>query len=435
MPISKKQRLNRISLRKENGYKKMAKMEKVVIVDYLRSPFSRSRPAKPERDVFNSLGMVTVLADLIKRIVERTKIDPADINDVVTGCGIQVGEQQGISRLPGLLAELPINVPGQAVERACCSGMSALHIAAMEVSQGFSDVAFVGAIEHMTHLPMDFTYYRNDPHIMGMMRIFNPGKMKNVFKKYDLGIAQSMGLTAEKLFAKANEEGLNLTKEDLDKFAVRSHNLAEKGLDDGYFKGEIMPVEVKLGDGTKAVIEEDQSIRRGSTLDSTAKLKPAFKKNGVITAGNASPLNAGAVGMLLMSEKKAEEYNIKPMANIISLGWAGVDPSIMGAGPVPASQMALEYAGLEASDIDYWEINEAFCIVPLYAMGKLGIPNEEKVNVRGGATAIGHPLATSGVRMTGTLARILKENNAKIGLATLCGGMGQGATTIIERRD
>ncbi|MDY6965638.1 MAG: acetyl-CoA C-acetyltransferase [Halobacteriota archaeon] len=407
-------------------------MENVVIADFLRSPFSRSRPSQPERDVFNNLGMANVLAELIKKIVERTKINPADINDVYTGCTIQAGEQMMLSRMPLLMAGLPINVPGASIERVCCSGMSALHAGAMEIELGFSDVTFAGGIEHMTHLPMDFTVYRNDPHMIGIMRLFNPREMGDLMKKYDLATAQSMGLTAEKLFTLANEEGLNISKEDLDRFGVRSHNLAEKALDEGYFKGEIMPVEVKLDDGTKKVIDEDQSIRRGATYESTASLKPAFKRKGVITAGNASPLNAGAVGMLLMSEDKAKEHGIKPLAKVISMGWAGVSPSIMGAGPVPASEMALKHAGMKADDIDYWEINEAFTIVPLYAMKKFGIP-EEKVNIKGGATAIGHPLATSGVRMTGTLARILQEKNAKYGLATLCGGMGQGATTIIEK--
>ena len=411
----------------------MPKMENVVIVDFLRSPFSRSRPSKPEKDVFNNVGMANVLSDLIRNLVDRTKINPADINNVYTGCTIQAGEQMMLSRMPLLMAGLPVNVPGASIERVCCSGMSALHAAAMEIELGFSDVAIAGGVEHMTHLPMDFTVYRNDPHMIGIMRLFNPREMKDLFKKYDLATAQSMGLTAEKLFTVANEEGMNITREDLDKFGVRSHNLAEKALDDGYFKGEIMPVEAKQADGSIKLIEEDQSIRRGATLEATAALKPAFKrKGGVITAGNASPLNAGAVSMLLMSKDKAKEYGLKPMASVISIGWAGVDPSIMGVGPVPASEMALKHAGMKADEIDYWEINEAFCIVPLYAMKKFGIP-EEKVNVRGGATAIGHPLATSGVRMTGTLARILEERNAKYGLATLCGGMGQGATTIIER--
>jgi acetyl-CoA C-acetyltransferase len=272
----------------------------------------------------------------------------------------------------------------------------------------------------------------DDPHMVGIMNIFDPTIMGDLIDKYDLGTAASMGMTAEKLFVQANEEGLNITKEDMDRWGVRAHNLAEKALDEGYFKGEIVPVEVTLPDGNKKVIDYDQAIRRGATLEATANLPPAFTADGFITAGNSSPLNAGAVEMLLMSKKKAEECGIKPMAKVVSAGWAGVDPSVMGKGPVPATKMALKHAGLEAKDIDYWEINEAFTIVTLYAIKKFGI-DPETVNIKGGATAIGHPLATSGIRLTGTLARILEEKNARYGCATLCGGMGQGATTIIER--
>jgi acetyl-CoA C-acetyltransferase len=407
-------------------------MENVVIVDYLRSAYSRSRPADPERDVFNELHMANVLADLIKKIIERTKINPEEIGDVLTGCTIQAGEQMMLSRMPAILAGLPMNVPGAGIERVCCSNMSCLHMGAMEIELGYSDIVFAGGIEHMTHLPMDFTVYMDDPHMRGIMGLFDPTTMGDLLTKYDLATAASMGLTAEKLFVQANEEGLNITKEDMDRWGVRAHNLAEKALDEGYFKGEIMPVEVKLPDGSKKVIDEDQAIRRGATYEGTASLKPAFKPDGVITAGNSSPLNAGAVEMLLMSEKKAKECGIKPMAKVVSMGWAGVDPSVMGKGPVPASEMALKHAGLGVKDIDFWEINEAFTIVTLYAIKKFGI-DPDKVNIKGGATAIGHPLATSGVRLTGTLARILEEKKARYGAATLCGGMGQGATTIIER--
>jgi acetyl-CoA C-acetyltransferase len=409
----------------------MSALKNVVIVDYLRSPFSRSRPAQPERDVFNETSMVNIAADLIKKIIERTKIDPTEINDVLTGCTIQAGEQMLLSRMPGILAGLPINVPGAGVERVCCSGMSCLHTAAMEIELGYSDMVLAGGIEHMTHLPMDFTVYSKDPHMRGIMRLFNPKTMGGLAKKYDLMTAASMGMTAEKLFTECEKE-LDITREDLDKWGVRSHNLAEEALDDGYFKEEIMPVEVKLSDGSKKVIDEDQSIRRGTTLEATAALKPAFKRGGVITAGNSSPLNAGATMMLLMSKYKAKEYGLKPMANVISMGWAGVDPSVMGKGPVPASEIALKQADMEVKDIDFWEINEAFTVVTLYAIKKFGI-DPDKVNIKGGATALGHPLATSGIRLTGTLARILKLEDARYGCATLCGGMGQGATTIIEK--
>ena len=404
----------------------MPKLNKVVIVDYLRSPFSRSRPNKPEKDVFNNLYMTDVAALLIKEMVKRTGINPEEISEVLSGCSMQQAEQFLMGgRVVNMLAELPMNVAAEGVERVCCSGMSAMHKAVMEIEMGFSDICIAGGLEHMTHLSLQPEF---NPH-MGI----SPTLLGSPYaEKYDMMTTMSMGLTAEKLFTEANEEGLNLTKEDLDKWGVRSHNLAEKALDEGYFKGEILPVEVTLDDGTTKVIDEDQSIRRGATYEETAALPPAFRPDGVITAGNSSPLNAGASYTILMSEKKAKEYGLEPLARIVSLGVAGVDPSVMGKGPVPATEKALKYADMKIDDIDYWEINEAFCIVPLYAIKKLGI-DPDKVNIKGGATAIGHPLAASGPRLTGTLARILEEKDATYGCATLCGGGGQGATTIIER--
>jgi acetyl-CoA acetyltransferase family protein len=237
----------------------------------------------------------------------------------------------------------------------------------------------------------------------------------------------NMGLTAEKLFAESG-----LTREDMDKWALRSHQLAAKALEEGYFKDEIMPIEVTLADGKKQVIDRDMAIRADTTMEGLAALQPAFRPDGQITAGNSSPLNAGATSMMLMSKEKAKEYGLKPLATIVSCGWAAVDPSVMGKGPVPASKMALKHAGLDVKDIDFWEINEAFCIVALYAIQQLGIdPN--KVNVKGGATAIGHPLGASGTRLVGTLARILNMEGGTYGLANACIGGGQGVATIIKR--
>ncbi|MBM3154862.1 MAG: acetyl-CoA C-acyltransferase, partial [Chloroflexi bacterium] len=247
------------------------------------------------------------------------------------------------------------------------------------------------------------------------------------FKKYDYMTSMSMGMTAEKLFSISG-----LTREDMDKWAVRSHQRAAKALKEGFFKGEILPIEVTLPDGSKKVVDCDVSIREDTTLEGLAPLKPAFKPDGNITAGNASPLNAGATAMMLMSREKAKEYKLKPLASIVSMGWAGVDPTIMGAGPVPAARAALKHAGLQVKDIDFWELNEAFAIVPLYAIKELGI-DPEKVNVKGGAIAIGHPLGATGTRLVGTLARILNEENGTYGLASPCIGGGQGAATIIKR--
>jgi len=393
----------------------MPQIKEAVIVDYLRSAFSRSRPREPERDVFNSLRMDDVLASLIKELIKRTKIKPEEINDVLTGCAIGYGENATLGgRTIGLLAGLPYNVPCQGTDRQCGSSMSTIHQGAMEIILGYSDIVIAGGIEHMTHNPMG-----GGPE----------AAMKPPMALIQSGEMVTMGQTAEKLFSQTT-----FTREDMDKWALGSHKKAAKALEEGFFKGEIMPIEVTLADGTKKVIDSDQSIRGDTTLEGLAGLRPAFKPDGEVTAGNSSPLNAAATATVLMSKEKAKECGLKPLATIVSMGWAGVDPTVMGKGPVPASRMALKHAGMEVKDIDFWEINEAFCIVALNAIKELGI-EPEKVNVKGGATAIGHPLGATGARLVGTLARILNIEGGAYGLANACIGGGQGVATILKRED
>ncbi len=400
-------------------------MEDAVIVDYLRSPFSRSRPREPERDVFNSLRMDDVAATLIKKLVERTRIKPEEINDVLTGTAFPFGEQWLYGgRNIVFLAGLPFNVPAQQIDRQCASAMSTIHQGAMEIMLGYSDIVIAGGIEHMTHNPMpgpgiDPSRIKMEPN----PRLFSEPE----YAKYEIMTTYNMGLTAEKLF-----DQTDFTREDMDRWALRSHQTAAKALEEGFFKGEIMPVEVTMPDGTKQVIDRDVSIRAATTLEALAQLQPSFKPDGQITPGNSSPLNAAACMMMLMSLKKAKASGLKPLAKIISMGWAGVDPSVMGLGPIPASRMALKHAGMEVKDIDFWEINEAFAIVTINAIKELGI-DPAKVNVKGGATAIGHPLGATGTRLVGTLARILDVEGGRFGLATPCVGGGQGTATIIER--
>ena len=401
-------------------------MEEAVIVDYLRSAFSRSRPKEPDRDVFNSLRMDDVAAMLVKELVNRTKIKAEEIDDILVGTAMPLGDQwvyggRGI----GFLAELPIEVPAQHIDRQCGSSMSTVHQGAMEIMLGYSDIVISCGLEHMTHNPMP------GPGVdMTKMSVLpNPKFFAPEMAKYDMMTAMSMGMTAEKLFDKTKD---HFTREDMDKWSLRSHHLAAKALQDGFFKDEILPIEVQMPDGIKKVIDSDVSIRADTTLEGLSQLNPVFKPDGVITAGNSSPVNAGATAMVLMSKKKANELKLKPLAKIVSMGWAGVDPSVMGEGPVPASRKALKHAGMEAKDIDFWEINEAFAIVAMNAIHELGI-DPDKVNVRGGAVALGHPLGASGSRVLGTLARILNAEGGKYGLATLCVGGGQGVATIIER--
>ena len=397
-------------------------MTTAVIVDYLRTPFSRARPNKPERDAFNNLRMDEALSVLIRELISRNNLNPEEINDLLTGCAMQMRENYLMGgRTIAMLAGLPFNVAAKGMDRVCISGMSAIHEGAMEIMLDYSDTVIASGMEHMTHVALDPQY---NPDLLAVNpRFFSDEKMK----KYDLATALSMGLTAEKLYSITD-----FTREEMDQWSMGSHKKATKGIEDGFFAGEILPFEVTLDNGEQELVANDLSIRPDTTMESLAGLRPAFKPpDGQITAGNSSPLNAGAASVLLMSEEKAKSMGLEPMAKIVSLGWAGVDPSIMGTGPVPASKMALEKAGMKADEIDYWEINEAFSIVAMYGIKELGL-DPETVNVHGGAVAIGHPLAASGPRLTGTMARILQEKGGKYGSATLCGGGGQGGTIILE---
>ncbi len=393
-------------------------MEDVYIVQYRRTPFSRSRPNDPERDVFNSIRMDEALALLINNSLDETGVKPEEIGDVITGCALQAGENWMYGgKHPALLSKLPVTVPSMALDRACASSLNAIYIGAMEIMTGNSSVILAGGMEHMTHVPLG-----NNPHITPNMKLI----LRPEYMKLDMNTGYSMGLTAEKL---ADLTGIE--KSEMDRFSLRSHKLAAKAIEEGYFDGEIMPVDVEINGETKT-ITSDQSVRPHTTLEQISSLPPAFKSDGKITAGNSSPLNAGASLVMLMSASKVKEYGLTPMAKIVAAGWAGVEPSVMGLGPVPASRKTLKKAGMDADDIDLWEINEAFAVVVLNAIKELGI-EEDRVNIHGGAIAIGHPLGATGARMAGTLARILKEKGKDYGMATLCVGGGQGFSVILER--
>jgi len=388
----------------------------------LRIPFSRSRPAQPERDAYNKQRVDEALATVLKTLIKRNKVNPEEIGDIITGCSLQMRENFLMGgRTIVMLAELPFSVPAQGIDRVCISGMSALHQCAMEIMLGYSDVCFANGMEHMTHVPLDARF---NPDLMMVSPRFWSDE---ALKKYELQTALSMGLTAEKLWSQTD-----ITREEMDEWSMWSQQRAAKAVESGYFKDEILPLDVEQEDGSIKHIDNDLSIRGDTDMAGLSSLKPAFTPDGQITAGNSSPLNAGCSSVLLMSAEKAKSMGLKPLAKVISMGWAGVDPSIMGAGPVPASQKALDKIGMSAKDIDYWEINEAFSIVALYAIKEFGL-DPEHVNVHGGAVAIGHPLAASGPRLTGTLARILQQEGGKYGAATLCGGGGQGGTVIIEK--
>jgi acetyl-CoA C-acetyltransferase len=398
-------------------------MREVYIAEYVRTPFSRSRPQQPERDVFCKIRGDELMALVLEELVKRANIDKRVVDRIHIGCAMQIWENWGYGgKMASILARFPHEVSTTCVDMQCASSLMTAGLSFLEIASGICDVVIAGGFEHMTRVPMG----ADNPH-----RFPNPRLLTEEFKDYKMDIGFVMGLTAEELFKLANKE-FGITKEDMDRWGVRSHQYAAKAQKEGYFKGEIMPVEAEQADGRKLVVDSDQSVRPDTTLEQVAKLPPAFKPDGVITAGNSSPLNAGATGLLLMSKEKVKEFGIEPIGKIKTYGAAGVPPWIMGSGPVPACQKALEKANLKVRDISFWEINEAFAIVPLYAIKKLNI-DPEIVNIKGGAIAIGHPLGASGGRLIGTCARILQEKGGDYGIATACVGGGQGMAVVIER--
>ncbi|MFH1090598.1 MAG: acetyl-CoA C-acetyltransferase [Pseudomonadota bacterium] len=400
-------------------------MKDVVIAGYLRTAQSRSRPADPARDWFGQIRSDELLAKILPELIKRVGIDPKEIDDFLVGSAMGISEQWSYGgRIPIFLANLPETISAKFLDQQCGSAMAGIHVGFMEIAMGFADIVMVGGMEHMTRVPMGGATYDRGLVAPNLALFTDPA-----YRHWDMATTMNMGFTAEKLLSQTK-----FTREDMDKWGVRAHQLAAKAQEEGFFKGEILPIEAPQADGTVLTVDKDQAVRGDTTLEGLAGLKPAFRPDGRVTAGNSSPLNAGATSMILMSKDTAKKKGIKPLATVRSIGFAGVDPTIMGDGPVPASRKALETAGLKASDIDYWEINEAFCIVALNCIEKLGL-DPERVNVKGGGTAIGHPLGATGVRLTGTLARILNEKKARYGCANACVGGGQGVATIIEREN
>ena len=398
-------------------------MREVVIAGYLRTAQSRSRPKEPARDVFGKMRADELLARLLPELARRTGIKPEEIEDFIVGCALAVGEQWAYGgRFPIFLANFPKTVAAKFVDQQCGSSMAAIHMGFLEVATNNADIVMVGGMEHMTRVPMGLSTTEGGL-IAPNLALFSAPD----YLHWDMMTTMNMGLTAQKLLAQSG-----LTREDMDKWSLRSHQLAAKAQSEGFFDGEILPIEAVQADGSVITVKTDQAVRADTTLEDLAKLSPAYRKDHQITAGNSSPLNAAASSMILMSKEAAQAKGIKPLATIKSIGFAGVDPTVMGAGPVPASQKALQKAGLQAKDVDYWEINEAFSIVALNCIKELGL-DPDKVNVMGGGVAIGHALGATGIRLVGTLARILEMKGGRYGCANACVGGGQGVATIIER--
>ncbi|MBX7165400.1 MAG: acetyl-CoA C-acyltransferase FadA [Pirellulales bacterium] len=386
-------------------------MKTPVIVGCVRTAVGR---AHKDKGAFRDVRSDDLAVACIKALVERTGIDPQEVEDVVLGNTQQTGEQgMNAARAIGLMAGLPIESAGTTVNRLCGSSLQALNQAAHSIMSGFEDCQIVGGFEHMNHIPMD---QGADP---------NP----KLFHRTSLA-ALNMGFTAEFLAMTGG-----ITRKEQDEFALRSHQKASEAHRKGEFEREIAPVYGRDEDGNRTLIRRDQCVRDDCSYDGLSALKPAFMPGmGTVTAGNSSPLNDGAAAILVMSEEKAKSLGLKPLVRVRATAVAGVDPAVMGSGPVPATHKALKRAGLKLSDIDVIELNEAFAAQALSCIRALGM-DEERVNLRGGAVAIGHPLGASGARITTTLVHNMIDRGARLGLATMCIGIGQGIATIFERCD
>jgi acetyl-CoA C-acetyltransferase len=390
-------------------------MSDIVIVSAARTPvgsFNGALASLPAHE----LGKIAIQA-----AVERAGIEAADVDEVVMGQVLQAGAGQGPARQAAINAGLPVETPAWSLNQLCGSGLRAVALGAQQIKDGSATIVIAGGQESMSQSP-------HAANLRNGQKMGDLGFVDTMIKDglWDAFHGYHMGQTAENIAAR-----WQITREDQDKFAVSSQNRAEAAQKAGKFKDEIAPVTIKGRKGD-TVVEDDEYIRHGVTLDSVAGLKPAFNKEGSVTAANASGINDGAAALVLMTAEEAEKRGLKPLARIASWAHAGVDPEIMGAGPIPASRKALEKAGWSVSDLDLVESNEAFAAQSICVVRDLGL-DPEKVNVNGGAIAIGHPIGASGARILTTLLHEMKRSDAKKGLATLCVGGGMGVAMCVEK--
>jgi acetyl-CoA acyltransferase len=386
-------------------------MRNAVIIEAVRTPIAR---AHAEKGFYRDVRADDLSADIMRALLDRVPFPANQVEDIHWGCVKQEREQGfNVARQASLAAGFPVEVPATTVNRLCGSSLQALNQAAQSIMANVDDVQIAGGVEHMQHIPMEAGF-----------------DLSPRFQYFNSIATQMMGLTAENLARK-----YKISRKDQDEFALRSHQKAAQATDSGAFKNEIVPTWGRDEEGKRVLITQDQCIRRDTSLESLGALKPAFAPEiGTVTAGNSSPLNAGAAALLMMSAERAKELGLKPKVKVRAMAVAGVDPSVMGIGPVPATHKALERAGLKLADIDIIELNEAFAVQSLSVIKLLGM-NPEKVNLRGGAIAIGHPLGASGARIATTLIHLMMDKKAKFGLATMCIGSGQGIATIFEAID
>ncbi len=398
-------------------------MGDVVIVDAVRTPVGRFQGG------LSGVRPDDLAAGVLRAIALRTGLDPATVDEVFLGCANQAGEDnRNVARMAVLLADYGVHVPGVTVNRLCASGLEAVNQAYRAVKGGDARVTVAGGVESMSRAPYSVPRGVHQPKT-GNFTAWDTSlgwRYPNPLLEQRFPL-EAMGETAENI-----ADQMSISRVDQDAFALRSHQRAVAAQDRGVFTKEIAPVHVPSGRGQTMVVDKDEGPRRDTTLDALAKLAPAFRKSGSVTAGNSSTLNDGAAALLLCDAEVAHERGWKPRARIVSCASAGVDPRTMGFGPVPASRRAAERAGIAIADIELWEINEAFAAQVLGVIRTLEIP-EDRINVHGGGIALGHPLGCSGARILTTLLTAMEERDATLGCATLCVGVGQGVATIVER--
>jgi acetyl-CoA acyltransferase len=388
-------------------------MENAVIVSAVRTAVGRGK-----KGTLSNTRPDDLAALVLRESVQRAGIDPNLVEDVILGCAMPEGEQGlNFAKIAAVLAELPDSVPAMTVNRFCSSGLQTIALAAQSIMSGMAECMIAGGAESMTMVPM------------------SGNKPSMNLKAVDMrpGVYMNMGLTAERV---ADQWSISRTEQD--EFAASSHQKAAKAIADGKFKEEIVPVPVRVDklkgtaiESTTVLFDTDELVRADTTVETLAKLKPAFKEGGSVTAGNASPYSDGAAAVVVMSEKKAKEVGAKPIARFVAFATAGVPPEIMGIGPIAAVPKVMKIAGLTLDQMDVIELNEAFAAQALAVVKDLGI-NREKLNINGGAIALGHPLGCSGAKLTVSAIHELQRRGGKYGLITMCIGGGQGAAGIIE---
>ncbi len=397
-------------------------MHEALILDAVRTPMGRYGGA------LAGVRPDDLLAGAVSAAVERTGIDPAGVRDVFMGAANQAGEDnRDVARMAALLAGLPVETPGVTVNRLCASGLEAVNQASRALRLGEGDLYLAGGVESMSRAPWvvpkpDVGLPRGSETMHDTAlgwRLINP----KMAERYS---TESMGETGENV-----AERFGIVREDQDRFALRSHERAVAAASEGRFDDEMIPVDTSANGGDPVLVTADEGPRPDTSLEKLGRLRPAFREGGTVTAGNASTLNDGAACLVLASEERAGELGAEPLARVLAIGVAGVDPAVMGIGPMHAIPRALEAAGLELSEIDLIELNEAFASQVIACERELGI-DEERLNVNGGAIALGHPLGCSGARLMTTLIWELRRRGARYGIATLCVGVGQGLATVVE---